>query len=327
MKKYLYYPNLEPPNTEWLKFATLYLDKFESIVPYGRQHLVSEDYTRLSNETDLVEMYSPHPNQGERASLRAIEEANRYLDEPYRRSFLFNRVNLQRDWRNQDNWNYQIYSEKFSYQFGEYCEDQGVGQRNGEGLLLPRELAFLFMTHLAKEISHERNGAIITDNVEFDNYSNFSRVHDPRIRTRLKFMKGIVNLLVPANLSEIPFDRLIQFRNQNREQIQAFNRQIDIIEESIGNGITEREFIESFNTIYSELTREIVLMGIGLASIPLASYVLINNPDALSAEYSKEILGALGIAIGGTYAVKKALFDTREKRNCKKYLTSIERLR
>lgn len=327
MKKFLYYPNLEPPNTEWLKFSILYLDKFESIVPYERQHLVSDDYTRLSNETDLVEMYSPHPDQGERASLKAIEEANKYLNEPYRRSFLFNRINVQRDWRNQDNWNYQIYSEKFSFHFGEYCEDHGIGQRNGEGLLLPKELAFLFMTHLAKEISHERNGAIITDNVEFDNYSNFSRVHDPRIRTRLKFMKGIVNLLVPANLSEIPFDRLIQFRNQNREQIQAFNRQIDLIEESIGNGITEREFIESFNAIYSELTREIVLMGIGLASIPLASYVLINNPEALTAEYSKEILGALGIAIGGTYAVKRALFDTRDRRSCKKYLTNIERLK
>ena len=225
-------------------------------------------------------------------------------------------------------WPFRLcFPEKFSFHFGEYCEDHGIGQRNGEGLLLPKELAFLFMTHLAKEISHERNGAIITDNVEFDNYSNFSRVHDPRIRTRLKFMKGIVNLLVPANLSEIPFDRLIQFRNQNREQIQAFNRQIDLIEESIGNGITEREFIESFNAIYSELTREIVLMGIGLASIPLASYVLINNPEALTAEYSKEILGALGIAIGGTYAVKRALFDTRDRRSCKKYLTNIERLK
>ena len=327
MKKFLYYPNLEPPNTEWLKLSILYLDKFESIVPYGRQHLISDDYRRLSNESDLVEMYSPHPDQGERASLKAIEEVQKYLEQPYRRSFLFNRINLNRDWRDRNNWSYQIFSEKFSYQFGEYCQDQGIGERNGEGLILPKELAFLFMSHLAKEISHERDGAIITDNIEFDNYSNFSRIHDTRIRTRLKFIKGIVNLLVPANISEIPIDRLIQFRNRNRDLISSFNNQIDNIEDSIGKGITERGFVNSFNNVYSELTREIIMTGIGLASIPLASYVLINNPSALSAEYSKEILGALGIAMGGTYAVKQAFFNTREERSCKKYLANIERLR
>jgi hypothetical protein len=183
------------------------------------------------------------------------------------------------------------------------------------------------MTHLAQEISYERNGSIITDNVEFDNYSNFSKIYNPGIRNRNKFMKGIINLLVPANISEIGFDRLIEFRNENRERITAFNNQINLLEESIGNGITERQFIDSFNDIYSDLTREIVLMGIGLASIPFATYMLINNPQALSAEYTKEILGAVGLGIGGTFSVKRALFDTREQRLCKKYLANVERLK
>ncbi|MBV6878800.1 hypothetical protein NG800_008100 [Epilithonimonas ginsengisoli] len=327
MKKFIYYPNLEPPNTEWLKFSILYLEKFESIVPYGRQHLISDDYRKLLNETDLVEMYSPEYLQGERASIKSIEEAERFLQNPYRRAPLMNQINIERSWRNDQNWTYQIFSEKFSYQFGEFCERENIGRINGEGLILPKELAFLFMTHLAQEISYERNGSIITDNVEFDNYSNFSRVHNPGTINRNKFMKGIISLLVPANISEISFDTLIEFRNRNRESIKAFNNQINLLEDSIGNGITERQFVNSFNDIYSELTREIVLMGIGLASIPFATYMLINNPQALSAEYSKEILGALGIGLGGTYAVKRALFDTRERRLCKKYLANIERLK
>ena len=183
------------------------------------------------------------------------------------------------------------------------------------------------MTHLAQEISHVRNGSIITDNIEFDNYSNFSKVYDPAIIYRDKFMKGIINLLVPANISEIGFDRLIEFRNQNRERITAFNNQINLLEESIGNAVSERQFIDSFNNIYSELTKEIVLMGSGIASISLATYMLITNPQALSAEYAQEILGAVGLGLGGTYAIKKALFDTREKRLCKKYLTNVERLK
>lgn len=327
MKKFIYYPNLEPPNTEWLKFSILYMEKFESIVPYGRQHLISDEYRRLLDETDLVEMYSPEYMQGERASIKSIEEAQKFLRNPYGRGPLMNRVNIERSWRTERNWTYQIFSEKFSYQFGEFCEQEGIGRRNGEGLILPKELAFIFMTHLAQEISYERNGSVITDNVEFDNYSNFSKVYNPGVRNRNKFMKGIINLLVPANISDISFDRLIQFRNQNRERITAFNNQINLLEESIGNGVTERQFVNSFNEIYSELTREIVLMGIGLASIPFAAYMLINNPQALSAEYSKEILGALGIGLAGTYAIKRALFDTRERRLCKKYLTNVERLK
>ncbi|HET8885646.1 MAG TPA: hypothetical protein VFM70_04745 [Salinimicrobium sp.] len=68
-------------------------------------------------------------------------------------------------------------------------------------------------------------------------------------------------------------------------------------------------------------------MGIDFASIPFATYMVINNSQALSAVYLKEILGALGIGIGGTYAIKKALFDTRERRFCKNNLTNVERLK
>lgn len=327
MKKYLYYPNLEPPDTEWLKFAILYLENLESIVPYQRRELVSEEYRRLQNETDLVSMYSPEYDQGYRASLKAIEEAEKFINKPYQRSHLFKRINVQRDWRNRENWNYQIFSEKFSYEWAEYCEDKGIGERNGEGLLLPKELAFLFMTYLAKEISYERNGSIITDNIEYDNFTNYERVHNPTVRNRNKFLMNLMNFLIPANISKIPIEDLIKFRNRNRDRIGAFNRQIDLIEDSISNGVSERDFIEGFNDAYSGLTKEILLLGVGIASIPFAAYVLISNPVALTAEYAKEVLGAMGIGLGGTFAIKNALYDSRERRMCKKYLANVQRIK
>ncbi|NME66496.1 hypothetical protein [Flammeovirga aprica] len=327
MKKYLYYPNLEPPNTEWLKFAILYLENFESIVPYQRQHLVSDEYRRLQDETDLVSMYSPEYNQGYRASLKAIEEADKFIDKPYQRSHLFRRVNLQRDWRNRENWNYQIFSEKFSNEWAEYCEDKGIGGKNEEGLMLPKELAFLFMTYLAKEISHERNGSIITDNIEYDNYTNYERIHNPIESSRNKFLMNLMNFLIPANISDISIKDLIKFRNKNRERIKAFNRQIDLVEDSISNGLSERDLIEGFNDTYSGLTKEILLFGVGVASIPFAGYLLINNPVALTAEYAKEIIGAMGIGFGGTFAINNALYDSSDRRMCKKYLANVRRIK
>ncbi|WP_417364537.1 hypothetical protein [Galbibacter sp.] len=327
MKKYLYYPNFEPPNTEWLKFSLLYLEKFESIVPYERQHLISDDYRQISNETDLVDLYSPSFQQGERASEKAIWQAERILNHPYRTSGRFNRINLKRDWNNKLNWNFQIYSEKFSYQFGQFCVENKIGVQNADGLLLPKELAYLFMTHLAKEISFDRNGSIITDNSEFDHYTNYSRVFTPAVRNRNEFMKGILQLIIPTDISNVSFNQLIEFRNKNRNRISEFNRQIENVEDSIGNGLTEQAFIESFKSSYKELTEQILLLGARATVIPLASYMLINDPNALTEEYAKNILTALGIGLGGYFAVKNSLINTESKRSCKKYFANVSLLK
>lgn len=327
MKKYLYYPSLEPPNTEWLKFAILYLENFESIVPYQRRELVSDDYKKLQNETDLVSMYSPEYDQGYRASLKAIEEVDKFMNTPYERSSLLKKINVTRDWRNPENWNYQIFSEKFSHEWAYYCKNQGIGIKNSNGLLLPKELAFLFMTYLAKEISHERNGSIITDNIEYDNYTNYQRVQNPAVKSQNKFLMNLMKFLIPANISEISIETLIQFRNKNRNRIKAFNRQIDLLETSISSGLSEKEFIEEFNDTYSELIKEVLLLGIGVASIPFAAYILISNPAALTADYAKEVLGAMGIGIGGIFAIKSALYDSQDKRMCKKYLVNVQNLK
>jgi hypothetical protein len=327
MKKYIYYPNLEPPDDIWMKFSLLYLDKIECIVPYNRQHLLSYNFTRIKEETDLVDLFSPEYNQGERASIRAMDEAQSFLAEPYRKSFLFNRVNLFREWKDPRSWKYTIFEEKFSNEWADFCTNNNIGRRTQDGLILPIELAFIFMTHLAKEISHDRNGAIITDNNKFDNYTNYTRVFRPEDRVRNKFAKGIVSLLVPNNLDDIDLGALIKFRKANRKLIRAFNKQIDLVSDSIGNGLTEGKFIENFNNLYSNLTREILIQGIGIASIPFAAYILIKNPQALTPEYIKEILGGMGLALGGTFAVKKAMFDINDKRLCKKYLTNLSRFK
>jgi hypothetical protein len=327
MKKYLYYPNLEPPNTEWLRFSLLYLEKFESIVPYNRQHLISDNYKQISNETDLVEIYSPTYKQGERASEKAIWQAEKILERPYRTSGKFNRINLYREWKNNTNWNYQIYSEKFSHQFEQFCIENEIGQKNNDGLLLPKELAFMFMTHLAQDISYERNGSIITDNREFDDYTNYSRVIKPSVRNRQEFIKGVLQLQIPSNISEISFDKLIEFRNKNRDRISEFNTQIEIVEDSIGNGLTEQNFINNFNDANKELMEQILLLGTRASMIPLATYMLINDPTALSEEYARNILTALGIGLGGYYSVKKSLINTQSRRSCKKYLTNVSLLK
>jgi hypothetical protein len=144
---------------------------------------------------------------------------------------------------------------------------------------------------------------------------------------RLNSLKGIINLLVPSDLADIPFEKLIKFRNKNRQLITAFNQKLDNVQQKIINGYTMQEFIDSYNNVTSELSKVVFSLGFGVVSIPLAAYILILNPNATSPQYLKEIIGAVGILVGGGYALNKGLRDTKTKRYCKKYFTNLERIR
>ena len=327
MEPLIYYPTFEPPTESWLKFSLLYFENFRPIIPDNRANQLSDNYRRILDNTDLINPYNPAPDIGYRASLKAIEEVQKIFEHRYERSLLFNSINLIRKWQNPESWNFNVYEEKFSFPWADYCERNNIGRRTNTGIALPEELAFLFMTFLAKEIAFEESAAIITDNNRYDNFTNHTRSTTPSLNRRTKFAKGIINLLIPQNLAEIPFERLIEFRQNNRENLRAFNNELQNIQEKIGQGYSEQDFINSYNNIYSEFSRQVVLTGIGLASIPFAAYMLIQNPIATTPEYVKEILGALGIIVGGGYALNSGLKDNQTGRYCKKYITNLERIR
>lgn len=322
----IYYPSFEPPSSVWLKFALLYIDEFKPIVPHQRRHLISDDFKKVANETDLISLIHPEYNEGYRASISAVEEVEKVFANPHARSYMFNRVNVINEWRNQTKWTYQVYGEKFSHEWLHFCQAQRIGQKNDDGVLLPESLAFIFMTHLAKEIAFAQSASIITDNTSFDNFTNYSRTANPLYERRTKFAQGIINLLVPKNLIEIPLNRLVDFRNRNRELISAFNIEMDAMQQKISAGYSERDFIDSYNQVYSEISREILSQGLGLATIPFAAYLLLGNPIASSAEYIKEILGALGIVLGAKLTLHRGLRQNETGRYCKKYLTNLQRL-
>lgn len=327
MEPLIYYPNFEPPDDLWLKFALLYFENFKPIVPRNRRHLLSRNFRNIEESTDLISLYAPGYEEGHKATLLAVEETEKILENTYDRSPLFRQINVVRKWRNPANWNFLVYREKFSDQWIYFCERNQIGRMTDDGLLLPEELAFLFMTYLAKEIAFKESAAIITDNNRFDNFTNYTRATTPFLTTRTKFAKGIINLLVPQNLGNISFNRLIQFRNANRELITTFNWELGNVQEKISEGYSEQDFINSYNQVYSELSRAVIMEGLGVAAIPFAAYVLVHNPQATTPEYIKEILGGIGMVLGGGYALNTALKDSQSRRYCKKYLTNLERLR
>ncbi|UAY55691.1 hypothetical protein [Arachidicoccus terrestris] len=327
MKNYLYYPNMEPPTKEWLNFAILYLDKFESIVPYNRRHLVSDQFKQLENESDLVEFFSPTSDQGVNATRDAIVESQWMLNHCYQSGHYFNTININRDWKNPNTWDYQLYFEKYHIEWKLFCEKEGIGRVNKKGIMLPKSLAFLYMTHLAKYIAFEQDLDIITDNLEFDKYVNYSRTRTIVTNNQDQFIRGIIKLQTPRDINEIPLNKLIDFRNKNRDLISAFNIQIDKIEDSIGKGISEQKFIDDYNYTIKGMTEAILRLSKELVLVPLGWYALVQHAQALAPQYIKEVFSSLAAIGGGIYGVRKALQKNQNSRKCKRYLTNLTNLK
>lgn len=326
MKNTIYFPSFEPPSQNWLKFALLYMENFNPIIPDRGLGNVSAQYHDIIDNTDLITPYNPKYMQGERASLKAIEFIDKVKDQRYRYSSLMNKPDLIRHFANADK-EFFIYREKFSMHWQDYCRENGFSEEGDGGILVPEELAFIYMAFLAEEIAFDEGMSVITDNNKFDNFLNYKRAIPRPTIARQSFAQGVISLAIPRDINQIPIGRLIDFRNRNRELTRAFNQELDNSLSSIQEGVTQRDFIERFNNIYSDLSREIVAQGAGFATIPLATYLLLKNPLAATPEYVKEIIGGLGLLLTGKIAISGRWKEIANKRNCRRYLTNLERIR
>lgn len=327
MENLVYFPTFEPPTPNWLKFALLYVENFNPIIPHSGMNHLSNDFRRVIDETDLIQPYMPRYDQGDRASIKAVEFIEKIDRSPDWYSSLFRRADISRVIRNQEQRNFKIFEEKFSMTWEHFCIQNGFGERTDGGINVTEEMAFIFMSFLAEEIAFDEGKSIITDNHKFDNFLSHRRVIPRKVITRSSFAQGIIGLSIPRNISDIPIQNLIDFRNRNRERIRAFNLELNNALNNVQAGVTETEFIERFNNIYSELTSEILTQGAGIVTIPLATYILLQNPIVSTPEYINQIIGALGIIMTARITLGTKWKEIANMHNCKRYLTNLERLR
>ena len=327
MENLVYFPTFEPPTPNWLKFALLYVENFNPIIPLSGMEHLSTDYRRVIDNTDLIEPYMPRYDQGDRASIKTVEFIERIDRNPDWYSSLFRRADISRVIRNDQQRNFKIFEEKFSMTFGNFCVQNGFGEMTDGGINVTEEMAFIFMSFLAEEIAFEEGKSIITDNHKFDNFLSHRRVIPRNVITRNSFAQGVIGLSIPRNIAEIPIQNIIEFRNRNREKIRAFNIELNNSLNNVQAGITERDFVERFNNIYSELTSDILSQGTGIVTIPLATYILLQNPIVSSAEYINQIIGGLGLILTAKITIESRWKEIVNAHNCKRYLTNLERLR
>lgn len=330
MRELIYYPGFEVQNLDWLKFALLYIDELNPIIPKsGDRHLTNLS-RKLTNETDLIRAHRPDYEEGEKATLDAIDVVEKILRQPQAYSRIFWNNNMVDNWRRPENHNYTLFKDKYTYTWELFCQNNGLATSTPEGIGIPKELGFIYMTLLAQIIADSRGISPITDHARLDRFSIFTRRAGYPERKKLKVAQAVLQLRLPENLNHIKLDEIIKFRNRPgfKNRLNAFHTELDKFFNDIENGSSPERFVNSFNNVWQDFCGDIATLGLGAMSFGLGTWILINSPQTTTEAYLKElVIGGASLAVGSVIGFRNTWKNSQTRWYTRKYLANLSQLK
>lgn len=327
MQKFIYYPSFEIYDENWLKFALLYIEKLNPIVPYNGDKYLSDYTKRLYNETDLLEKYRPEYEEAYNATLDAIEAIEKILSHPERYSPLFHSSQIDSIWRNPKYFNYTIFEDKFTSELELFLTKNKLANKSKEGITLSKSLGFLYMSIFAHVISDLKETSPITDISYLDRFSMFLRHVSKISKEKITVAQKIIELKLPDKLEEIPLEDILNLRREKdfKEKLKYFHISLNKFLESEYEDKTSDNFIRKHRHIYNEFNSELLKLGLGLVSFTFGVWIMTKHPEASGLEIVQKF------SEGGTFllsglSINKSWNNTKTKRFCKKYLADISKL-
>jgi hypothetical protein len=331
MTEILYYPGFEIEDEEWLKFALLYMNEVQTIVPYEADRFLSDRHKWLKNSTNLIRSCRPSYEEGEKSTYESIEIFQRLMENPIRRAGIVGEINILEYWRQPTLQETELYRDKFSPALTEFFDDYGICHRTENGIKVPRQLALIYMSVFAHNIGDHRGIPVITDigmQRSISRINNKAWSFNPAFE-ELQVMKKVIELQIPTDLSNIPLEAVIRLRNKEsfRKKLFAFHSAINQFTNTPNMRLTERNcrFINEYlNESVFDLTSEITgylsstvstALGIGL--------VFANNGSDI--ELVKELMG-LGFLSNGSIQIYNKIQQTHGRYLAARYLTDLKKL-
>jgi hypothetical protein len=327
MQELIYYPAFEVQDANWLKFALLYVDRLSPIIPESGDRYLTDTFRQITRETDLIHAHRPDPREGEAASLDAIDQIEKILKHPKRYSNLFGSDDFLDRWRNQTQHHFVLFREKYTYSWEKYCVKNLMGRSTNHGIALSKELAFIYMSLLAHVISEGTGIPPITDYSDMDRISILTR-RSSRISLRRAYIaKSMVNLAIPANIAEIPFEKIIACRNKRgfKEHLHAFHSELDSYITQVENGEARGDFISTRGSAFSEFSDEIASLGTKVVPLALGIWILLSKYET-GVPFFKELATGTAFVVGSVISIRNKWKHTRVKRLTRKYLATLTKL-
>jgi hypothetical protein len=202
-----------------------------------------------------------------------------------------------------------------------------MGSRDNHGIAISRELALIYMSLLAHIISEGTGVPPITDYADMDQISILTRRVSRISWKRAYIARSTINIAIPANISEIPFERIIGFRNEKgfKDRLHAFHAELDSYITQVENGEAEGNFFSTRGSAFLEFSDEIAKLSPQIATLGLGIWLLLSK-DATGAAYLKELTAGTALTVSSVISIRNTWKHTKVKRLTRKYLADLTKL-
>jgi len=325
MRELIYYPTFEITDSDWIKFALLYINQLDPIIPESGEIYLSDNYKKLINETDLIKPLRPGYSEGENATLDAIDHIEKILRHPNAYISIFNEENFLDKWRSIEHQYFTLFREKYTDYWEDFCIKNKLAHKAPQGLLISKDVVNIYMTILAQCIADSRGISPITDNQSLDRFSIFSRKTEPTVNDVIQTAQSIIKLTLPQNISAIPVDEIIEHRNMSgfKEKQKAFHDEIENYLREIEENPNPENFKRHLGNIWQDFSDDIVQIGSGTIAFSLGVWLLFQSSGNLALPAAEKIAGGVALTVGSIISIKKTWQNTNTRRMARRYLGSI----
>ncbi|MBB5181092.1 hypothetical protein HNQ44_002557 [Planomicrobium koreense] len=318
MKSVIYYPYFEVQDTTWLKFASLYIGRLTTMIPTNAMRHISDESRSLLEDKSFIRNYNSLRSFSEKVPLIAMTEVDKFLKNPYFKYYGIPKERLV----SKDYQTYEIFDEKFSLAWREYCLEKGLGHRSKNGIKVTNEIALIYMHALAKQVAVSKNSSPITDSKYGQEFLSLVAPHNigaqVRSATHEEFAKRVINFKLPVAIEDIEIKEFMDLRKDKDfiKNQKAFHASLDSYLEN-----NDEEYMYRYLDSLSEMERDIKRW------IPLAYSLGVAATEIIVEPENPLNLLSIGESMMefGTVAINPNE-ENRLKRSSNKFLTNISNI-
>ena len=315
MREKLYYPYINIQDEVFLKYAILYYDKLNLIVPKSK--CLNEKMNRVLGSTDLFEIIEPE--QSYQICCDAAKYTIAFIEERMRTDYNFEIYRNEHTSR--------LYKGKYNWEFYEYCKRNRLLTSQQDGIKIHPVIASEYMTNLANLIAGENNMDIVTDTVKYADYRLNPRFHAMKKSiVRNEFMRRELAFVLPVDIRNIPLEKIINFRNHNeyvamRQAFQSYAE--NHIEPTIQNDID----LVKCMSIKKDITEFFSAHGLEIANFTMSFLLFVKGLGMEGQGVTEFAAGAIGAAHSLSDILKSDdLAKISQKMAARRYLGKLEQM-
>lgn len=285
MRNKLYYPYINIRDEDFLKYAILYYDKLNLIVPESRRF--SEKMGKVSDSTDLFVKIKPE--QSYQTCCDATKYTIAFIEQRMRTDSNFDVYRQEHTSR--------LYEGKYNWEFREYCEKNGLLTHQKDSIKVHPVIASEYMTNLANLIAGKNDMDIVTDTVRYADYRfnpDFSNMKNSIKRDEV--MQREIRFILPVDMRRIPIEQITAFRNHNEYTAMrmAFQRYTEHCVDSTNQNNFD---LQEYMRLKKDFAKFFCKYGLKIADFSMAFLVFVNGCENF--DITKFAAGAMSMANNG----------------------------